>query len=310
MSMINNGFDPFKVAQELTSKKSLKDLGTSMLMAGLTYGITEGMSLGQVTSGMKPMARFRAMAERGLINTGVRSSFTGEKLEHVFKSEFGSTMLAMGQSVLGDIGEKLSKRNEPVLSTSPGVIPAKAGILGGTTSLFQEGGLGKALLHGTLGGMYSQVTTGKFGTGFLGGSLGELFAPITESPQVTKLISSSVMFGLGGDVRDIETVGSVSESVVENNFLDHSRALDNRVLRQLEEDGIIPDGKAEELIHYNDEGRVKGLELSTDVLSLVASGGNPEGVVAKRTVVESIKSGTKKLGQFLSKKLNKVEKLS
>jgi hypothetical protein len=200
-----------------------------MLMSGLTFGITEGTGLGKVSSSMKPMERFRAMGERGLINTGVRLSLTGEKVEHVFKQELGSTMLAMGQSVVGDIGEKLSRRTESVIQRSPqgdvGIQKnAKTGSLrfAQDDGFFREGSLGKSLLHGTLGGMYSQVTSGKFATGFLGGGMGEVLAPITESSGVTKLMSSSVMLGLGGDVRDIQTVGQVSGSVVENNNLLHA----------------------------------------------------------------------------------------
>jgi hypothetical protein len=34
VSMINNGFDPFKVAEELTSEEALKSLGTDMAYSG------------------------------------------------------------------------------------------------------------------------------------------------------------------------------------------------------------------------------------------------------------------------------------
>jgi filamentous hemagglutinin len=230
VSVVNSGlngrFAPdqmfAQLGKDLTSKESLKSLGLGALTAGIGAGF--GESLGGALSekwgiatklapGMDVGQRIGSLATQTVINSGVRTGLagmSGEDIGHVWKSESLSSTLALGQSAIGDIGEKQK---------------------------LAEGGLGKIAMHGTLGGLYSQAMDGSFASGAIGGGVGELVAkPIIESggsSEIVKLVSTATMFGIGGSVGDIETSGKVGQSMVESNIFLHPKPTwEQEVLRQ------------------------------------------------------------------------------
>ena len=213
VSAINNRFDLSKVAREVTSEESLKDIGRSMLIGGATAGLQKVVDLEKVTAGVVQLPelgqRAVQMTGRGLVQASVSSLVTGEKFGDALKSAAGSTALALGQSVVGDVG-------------------VSAGL--------GEGSLGKVAMHAGLGGLYSKVTGGTFASGAIGGGVSEAMMPSSKLEDPSKLVpvvGAFASFVTGGSAKDITTASSVASSVVENNRRLHSKELD--ILKELQQ---------------------------------------------------------------------------
>ena len=294
VSVVNSGlngrFAPdqmfAQLGKDLTSKESLKSLGLGALTAGIGAGVGEriGGALSEkwgiatkLTPGMDVGQRIGSLATQTVINSGVRTGLagmSGEDIGHVWKGESLSSTLALGQSTIGDIGEKQK---------------------------LAEGGFGKIAMHGTLGGLYSQAMGGSFASGAIGGGVGELVAkPIIESggsSEIVKLVSTATMFGIGGSVGDIETSGKVGQSMVESNIFLHPKPTwEQEVLRQqqLEKAGEIA-------TEYAKENPVEAAELAisfgligfTDGLAAPLVAPKVTSILAKQGVKAEVKRGVR-----------------
>ena len=298
VSAINNRFDLSKVAREVTSEESLKDIGRSMLIGGATAGLQKVVDLEKVTAGVVQLPelgqRAVQMTGRGLVQASVSSLVTGEKFGDALKSAAGSTALALGQSVVGDVG-------------------VSAGL--------GEGSLGKVAMHGGLGGLYSKVTGGTFASGAIGGGVGETVAGLVGSgastgsvsqldsriKAVSQIAASTASFVSGGSVGDITTAGSVALSSVENNYDLHQL----QALRDMEASGEIEVGTVNEDLRRQPLGRlteliienpIQALDVTTDVISIATA--QPEIAIGKRALVSGVKKGLAYVG--LGSKVEKI----
>ena len=295
VSLINNKFDLGKTAKTMTSAESLKALGQSMGISVLTFGITEGTGFGAVTSGAGRVDRFASMASKGVVQGSVSSLVTGESLNKSLERAGGSSLLAMGQSVVGDIGQ---------------------------SGNLSDGGLAKTIMHSAVGGVYSGINGGSFASGAIGGGVGEVVAGVMgsgaseSSPSAVKSVAqvagNVVSFASGGSEKAITTSGSVALSAVENNHDLHQiqALLEMEARGELETGTTVEDlrqqplGQAAEFVVENP---ARALDISTDIASIVYSGGL-QGAVAKKGLVSGISKATKLVG--FGKKPVKVEKLT
>ncbi len=175
ISMINSGLngrvDLSQLGKDLTSKESIKSLGLGALTASIGAGIGEhlggdldrnwGIST-KLTPGMDMSQRMGSLVTQTAINSGVRTGLagiSGEEVGSIWRAESFSASLALGQSVIGDVGEELSGDK------------AKTSVV---KELMSDGGLGKIAMHGTLGGAFAAAQGGSFASGAIGGGVGEL----------------------------------------------------------------------------------------------------------------------------------------
>jgi hypothetical protein len=173
-----------------------------MAIASINFGITEATGLGEVSARMNRLQRFQGIAEKGIIQAGVSSAVTGQNLGKSLEREAGSSMLAIGQSVVGDIGVA---RN------------------------LEDGGLAKTLMHAGVGAIYSGITTGNFASGAIGGAVSEIFTPsskLEESSKALPVVSALASFLGGGSASDITTASNVASSAIENNRRLHAKELE------------------------------------------------------------------------------------
>ena len=222
VSVVNSGlngrFAPdqmfAQLGKDLTSKESLKSLGLGVLTAGIGAGVGEriGGALSEkwgiatkLAPGMDVGQRIGSLATQTVINSGVRTGLagmSGEDIGHVWKSESLLSTIALGQSAIGDIGEKQK---------------------------LAEGGLGKIAMHGTLGGLYSQAMDGSFASGAIGGGISELMMPsskLEESNHFAPVASAVASFAIGSNAKEIGMSTSVASGVIENNRRLHSKELE------------------------------------------------------------------------------------
>jgi hypothetical protein len=247
-----------------------------MTLAGITFGITDATGLGRVSSEMGRLQRFQGILERGVVHAGVSSAVTGRSLSKSLEAEAGSALLAMGQSVIGDIAVKHN---------------------------LAEGGLAKTLMHAGAGALYSSANGDNITSGAIGGAAGELLASTTGSSELTKLAASTISFATGGSANDISIAGNVSASAVEHNSFMHPKPTwEQEIARQqqLEQAGDI----AVDYVKNNPE---QALGITTDAASFMSGG--PGAVTAKRTAVQAIKTVGSKVAEYFFTTKSQAQKI-
>ena len=219
VSMVNSGLngklDLAQLARDVTSKESLKSLGIGALTAGISAGVGQSISGAmqdkwgialQLSSEMDLGQRVAALSAQSLVNTGVRtglSGISGEGPSDIFSSELLSSTLALGQSVIGDIGIKHGLEN---------------------------GSLSKTALHSTLGGLYSAATGSSISGGIIGGAISEILPSLMESASgttsppapstikaATQLTAATSVLLTGGSPKDVSNASKVALSSIEHN---------------------------------------------------------------------------------------------
>ena len=199
----------------------------SMLGSGLTAGIGHKLEIGKLSAGMNVGERAKIVTQQGMISASVRtglSEISGEKPSGIFRGELLSGALAMGQSIIGDIG-------------------AKHGL--------ENGSVTKTAMHSTLGGVYSASVGGSVASGLLSGAISELVPSIMGSAggntgpasdgsikATTQLAASTASFLTGGNAEDIGTAGHVATSAITHNYLGHRTKEDDDKVRDLSDSEI------------------------------------------------------------------------
>ncbi len=199
VSAINNKGDISKVGKDMTSKETLRRMGTDLAVAVAMQGLTDAASLGDVSK-FTGNARIGAIAGREAIMAGTSAVIRGEKLETALRGAAFATGLGVVQMKVGDVG-------------------VSAGL--------SEGGLVKTAMHASVGGIFAEATGSEFKYGAIAGGVGELaaghLAP-KESEAGKRLvgtISAASVLAAGGNINDMSKASHTAESAVEYNSWGH-----------------------------------------------------------------------------------------
>lgn len=225
-SMVLHGGDLGAVLKELGSSASIKQLATSVAVAGALSGFDQWAGLDSAapdasdafvqpgSADLMSWETFNRVTSHAGISAGINSTINGSSFGDAFKASLLANIQGeVGKSTanwIGDQGIKFDAANSPLAEA------------------------GKIAAHGVTSGAIAEITGGKFAAGAAGGAMSELASSWSmqafDNPEhqvaLNKVLGGLAAVAATGDQNQFDTGADRAETVHRYNYLTHKQIND------------------------------------------------------------------------------------
>lgn len=243
-SMVLHGGDLGAVLKELGSSASIKQLATSVAVAGALSGFDQWAGLDSAapdasdafvqpgSANLMSWETFNRVTSHAGISAGINSTINGSSFGDAFKA----SLLA---NLQGEVGKSV------------------AGVIGDNGKAL--GGAGKVVAHGVTSGAIAEITGGNFVAGAAGGAMSEwssgwvsqTFTNPNAQAGLSQVLGGLAAVAVTGDQNDFNTGADRAETVYRYNYLEHKERSERDSLLREAKEGHLTEAQQERLAALN-----------------------------------------------------------